>query len=66
MFVSLTQNRSIFYRFKIKEWEFKIENFIDTEDGIESVLHIYKNGIKIQPSYFGTIKEICTHLISLT
>jgi hypothetical protein len=58
IFVSITTSDSLFYRFKIKgnPYEFKLELSFEqsNEPNIESILHIYKNGIK-DKSTFGSL-----------
>jgi hypothetical protein len=60
IFVSITSSNSIFYRFKLEEssYEFKWEIFYDfnqdPDSDVESILHIYKDNIKIK-STFGFI-----------
>jgi hypothetical protein len=63
IFISATHSESLFFRFSThnSNIEFKFEIFYDynsaDETDIESILHIYDNGEKVN-SYFGSIEQL--------
>ncbi len=69
LFISLSNNDSIFYRFILNNnsLEFKFEVFFDEEKTeefeLQSILHIYENSIK-KGSFYGSLEEMYNVIIA--